>query len=128
MEILNLRNGCVYIKYGLYYAYMYSLYDKKQILDDITCVESWENNDFELWLKCYDRDTTDSMTLYELMKELRCYKEVDFAIRYEFDNAVEQVYYWKSGQYYYKQSEFKNKARRISEREYITAYEVFHNL
>lgn len=77
MEILNLRNGCVFIKYGLYYAHIYSLCNKKQILDDIeeykrdiTCVESWENNDFEFWMKCYDSDTTDSISFYELMKEL----------------------------------------------------------
>lgn len=77
MEILNLRNGCIFIKYGLYYAHMYSLNNKKQIIEDIEayrndndCVESWENNDFELWMRCYDSDTTDSMSLYELMKEL----------------------------------------------------------
>lgn len=82
MEILNLRNGYIFIKYGLYYAHMYSLHDKKQIIENIKeyrndsiCVENWGNNDFELWMKCYDSDTTDSMTLYELMKELRCYND-----------------------------------------------------
>ena len=55
-------------------------------------------------------------------------KEIDFSLSYEYDNTVEKVYYWKTGQNYYKQSEFKARAKRISECEYITAYEVFHNL
>lgn len=36
--------------------------------------------------------------------------------------------YWQSGNYFYRQYENETRAKRISEAEYISAYEQYYNI
>ena len=45
-------------------------------------------------------------------------------IQYIEDNVT--AHYWQTGKYFYRQ--YEAKARRVSEREYMSAYEMYYNL
>lgn len=47
-------------------------------------------------------------------------------IQYIEDNVT--AHYWQTGKYFYRQYDYEAKARRISEREYMSAYEMYYNL
>lgn len=77
IEILDLRNGDVFIKFGAYYAHIYAKCDKQEILDALKefedweeATEHWDGNEIEHWQECYDSDTTDLLTVEELKEEL----------------------------------------------------------
>ena len=36
--------------------------------------------------------------------------------------------YWQSGKHFYRQCEGESKPKRISETEYMSAYEQYHNI
>lgn len=77
IEILDLRNGDVFIKFGANYAHIYAKCDKQEILDSLKEFEDWEeapehwdNNEIEHWEECYESDTTDLLTVDDLKEEL----------------------------------------------------------
>lgn len=47
-------------------------------------------------------------------------------IQYIEDNVT--AHYWQTGKYFYGRYDFETKARRISAHEYMSAYEMYHNL
>ncbi len=49
-----------------------------------------------------------------------------FIVRYYEDNI--SCAYWNTGERFYRQYEGEAKAKRISEKEYMSAYETHYNL
>ena len=47
-------------------------------------------------------------------------------IWYGEDNTT--AHYWQTGRYFFRQYDFETKAKRISEKEYMSAYETYYNL
>lgn len=76
ITIIDMRNGDVFIKFGEEYAHIYFKGYKDQIKEDICAYEKgedtslWDNNEIEHWEECYESDTTDELTIEELMAEL----------------------------------------------------------
>lgn len=77
IEILDLKNGDAFIKFGADYAHIYAKCDNQEILDALKEFEDWEEapehwdgNEIEHWQECYESDTTDLLTVEELKEEL----------------------------------------------------------
>lgn len=49
-----------------------------------------------------------------------------FVLYYEEDNIG--CAYWQSGKHFYRQYENESKPKRISEKEYISAYEQYYDI
>ncbi len=77
IKVIDMRNGDVFISFGEEYAHIYFKEEcKDQIKEDIYAYKNgadtslWDNNEIEHWKECYESDTTDELTIEELMEEL----------------------------------------------------------
>lgn len=118
ITILDLNNGCIFIKFGDEYAHIYEKSNTTQILEDLKAWEaehdcgSWDNNELENWEQCYNEtEKLDCDEFVEQTKEFEAarilrnwlgFENDDELIREDFDNdyltvnigADEECYIW----------------------------------
>lgn len=72
IEMLDLNNGDVFIKFGADYAHCYFKGNLEQITEDINSFESdsdtssWDNNEIDYWNGIFDDETVHLTTLEEI--------------------------------------------------------------
>ena len=77
IDIVDMQNGEVFIRFTDEYAHSYHKGDKEQILSDISefaqdeeCVNSWDGNEIEYFSQAFTSDDTELLSVRELKEEL----------------------------------------------------------
>lgn len=97
VKIIDLGSGDVFINFGGEFAHIYPKIAKSQILKDLaiyekeqTC-ESWDNNEIEYWEEAYQDDSTDELTVDELMEELEIMTSTKMTHKINIRETLERV-------------------------------------
>ena len=77
IDIVDMQNGEVFIRFTDEYAHSYYKGDKEQILADIeeffedeSSVEAWDGNEIEYFSQAFTSDDTELLSVRELKAEL----------------------------------------------------------